>query len=182
MSIEKKTIRSDIPGSHVFLNGNVGYVGSPTNEASRLVVGREIALQGQIRACDYLVIEGTVQSETFASRRMDILESGLFCGTAELQDCVIAGRFEGKLMVSGRLTVKSTGYICGEVDYGTLEVETGARIDGRMVSIETPKAVTASVLFNSNNNVEPLYAGEDAAEEEEMKGQSTTYRRAAGGN
>lgn len=178
MGVEKKTIRSDIPGSHVFLNANVGYVGSPTTEASRLVVGRDITLQGQINACDYLIIEGIVQAEAFNSRRMDILESGLFCGAANLQDCVIAGRFEGKLTVSGRLTVKSTGQIYGEVDYGTLEVETGARIDGRMVSIEVPAAVAAPVLLNSN--VKTLYASEDADEQKEITGQSTTYRRAAG--
>ena len=155
--IEKKTIRSDIPGSHVFLNGNIGYVGSTADEARRLVVARDISLSGRIGACAYLVIEGVVQAESFTTRRMDILESGLFCGTAEMQECVIAGRFEGKLSVLGRLTVKPTGQIYGEVEYGILEVEAGAKIEGQMLCV-APAVVEAPVAVPVQDNVEKLFA------------------------
>ncbi len=95
MSIEKKTIRSDIPGHHTMLNAS--YSASPQEEGRRLVVGRDITLNGDIASCDHLVVEGTVHAQSFWARRMDILESGFFAGTAEVQDGVIAGRFEGKL-------------------------------------------------------------------------------------
>lgn len=176
MTVEKKTIRSDIPGSHVFLNGNVGYVGSTTSEASRLVIGRDISLQGQIASCDYLVIEGVVQADTFSARRMDILESGLFRGVADVQDCVIAGRLEGKLSVHGRLTVKSTGQIYGTVEYGTLEVETGAKIDGQMTSVLPPVAVSSPA--DTNNNVEELFIPEEG--QKAASGPAKSYRRVAG--
>ncbi len=177
MSIEKKMVRSDIPGSHVFLNANVGYVGSTNSEARRLVIGKDISLQGQVSSCDYIVIEGVVQAEAFSSRRMEILELGFFCGRAEVHDCVIAGRFEGKLLVSGRLTVKSTGQIYGEIEYGTLEVETGAKIDARLLPVALPVIEESPALLSGN--VEQLIVTEKA-NRSEVAEHATIYRRAAG--
>jgi len=185
MTIEKKTIRSDIPGSHVFLNGNIGYVGSTADDARRLVIARDISLNGQIGACSYLVIEGVVQAETFTARRMDILESGLFCGNAEIQECVIAGRFEGNLSVAGRLTVKPTGQIYGEIKYGMLEVEAGAKIEGQLVCVPMPVAEAAPAPAAAavepvsappaQDNVEKLFA--DEQEEDTTSERITAYRR-----
>ena len=184
MSIEKKTIRSDIPGSHVFLNGNVGYVGSTTDDMRRLVVPRDITLNGNIASCNYLVIEGVVQAEGFSARRMDILDSGLFSGSAEVQDCVIAGRFEGKLTVLGRLTVKPTGHICGTVDYRLLEVEAGARIEGQLTSMPMPEAVAPAPMpvltvlppAQTQSNVAPLFSSEE--DDKAITGRASAYRRA----
>ena len=183
MTIEKKTIRSDIPGSHVFLNGNIGYVGSTVDDMRRLVVARDITLSGDISSCSYLVIEGVVQADTFSARRMDILEAGLFCGTAKVHDCVIAGRFEGKLSVLGRLTVKPTGQICGEIEYGVLEAEAGAKIEGQLTPIAAPEAKEAAlvpvlaVLPPVQNNVEPLFSSEE--DDSGVTGRATAYRRTA---
>lgn len=174
MTIEKKTIRSDIPGSHVFLNGNIGYVGSTADDARRLVVARDISLSGQISACAYLVIEGVVQADSFTTRRMDILESGLFHGTAEMQECVIAGRFEGKLSVLGRLTVKPTGQIYGEIEYGILEVEAGAKIEGKMTCVAPLAVEPPAPLEIVADNVEKLFDDTPVVTE-----RTTAYRRAA---
>lgn len=182
MSVEKKTIRSDIPGSHVFLNGNVGYVGSAMDGGMRrLVVTRDITLNGEISSCNYLVVEGVVQAGSFSARRMDILDGGLFSGTAEVQDCVIAGRFEGKLSVHGRLTVKPTGRVCGEIEYGMLEVEGGGKIEGQMTSVavaEVEGTVSMPALTVLPPNVEPLFSAE-ADDDSGITGRSTAYRRAA---
>ncbi len=189
MTTEKKTIRSDIPGSHLFLNGNTSHVGSAADDLRRLVVARDITLTGNISSCNTLVIEGVVEAEKFSGNRMDILGCGLFSGTAEVRDCVIAGRFEGKLTVRGRLTVKSTGRIAGNVEYGALEVETGAKIEGKMIPVAQPEAHEAAsaltVLPSSQSkpegdvqerkhNIEPLFS-----DEEDAAGRPAIYRRAA---
>ncbi len=171
MSVEKKTIRSDIPGSHVFLNANIGYVGSPADEARRLVVSRDIFLQGQIGACDYLVVEGTVQADAFTARRLDILESGVFSGIATVHDCVIAGRFEGTITVHGRLTVKSTGQIRGEIAYGAMEAETGAKIEGQMAFL-LPLVEDGAV---NNNTIEKLGTAASMDEKKTFTKRMTGY-------
>lgn len=172
MNIDKKTIRTDIPGHQNMLVGT-----AQADEARRLVVARDIALQGAISACDYLVIEGVVQAETFTARRMDIHETGLFAGAAQLNDAVIAGRFEGVLTVSGRLTVKSTGRVFGEIRYGVLEVEAGARLEGQFLNLEPAVQQEIEEHVVQSENVQPLYA-ETAADMQEER--PRVFRRAVG--
>lgn len=192
MSIEKKTLRSDIPGHNTLMNGNIAYAGSTQEEGRRLVVGRDITLNGAIAACDHLIVEGTVHAQSFSARRMDILEVGFFAGNAEVHDAIIAGRFEGKLSVPGRLTVKSTGCVYGEIEYGTLEVESGARIEGHMTVMTAAAAdvpqpvVLEGITTNDNREADDASkdtggdeGGEDGAEETE-KGRPRVFRRAIG--
>ncbi len=172
MNIEKKTIRSDIPGHQNMMVGN-----AQADEARRMVVARDIALQGSISACDYLVVEGVVQAQSFVARRMDIQETGLFAGAADLQDAVIAGRFEGSLSVAGRLTVKSTGRVFGEIHYGVLEVEAGARLEGQFLNLEPMVEQESEDTAANAGNVEAMYAEEQHAVEEERP---RVFRRAVG--
>lgn len=187
MSVEKKTIRSDIPGHHTFLNGSVGYVGSSSEEARRMIVGRDIGLSGEISACEHLVVEGTVQAAMFTARRLDVLEPGLFAGAAEVQDAVIAGRFEGRLVVSGRLTVKSTGRLYGDIQYGVLEVEGGGRMEGQIAAVAAPEArvietpqepeVSGNTEPEVPNNVERLFDAKAGEREEGDGGEEAAPRR-----
>ena len=195
--VEKKTIRSDIPGHHNYLSG--GYYGH--DDMRRMVVGRGINVQGNVADCDHLVVEGNVEAEGFKARRMDIAEPGLFNGSAIIEDAIIAGRFEGNLTVTGRLVVRATGRIKGEVTYGSLEVEAGASIEGKIapakkaeapkkpenLKVEKPSVVTLAPVAS---NVENLFEEDDANDSAEddaqdpisAKERGGVYRRAAGFN
>lgn len=196
MNVEKKMIRSDIPGHSGMLTGTLPYnTATPATaavEERSLMVGRGIVLSGQITDCQHLAVEGTVSAETLLTQRLDILETGSFTGTAEVQDAIIAGRFDGKLVATGRLTVKSTAHITGEIEYGALEIEAGSRIEARIAArpaapvadkaapadktaAKTAPAAEAganSKLFGPSND-----EAEAAAATEERPG---TFRRAVG--
>lgn len=186
MTIEKKTIRSDIPGHQTYLNGSIAYAGTPAEEQHRMIVGRDITINGSIASCDHLIVEGFVEAAHFAARRLDILEPGLFVGAAEVQDAVVAGRFEGSLVVTGRLTIKSTGRVYGEIRYGALEIESGATVEGQIMQMapvvveavqqEVPVKLQAPVI---QDNVESLFASDAAEVEKEEKG-ARVFRRAVG--
>ena len=68
-------------------------------ETVKLIVGREISLSGEITACDRLVVEGSVEANLANCRDIDIAETGLFKGSASIDDVEIRGRFEGTLNV-----------------------------------------------------------------------------------
>jgi cytoskeletal protein CcmA (bactofilin family) len=99
-------------------------------ETRKLIVGREIALSGEITSCDRLVVEGSVEANLANCRDIDIAESGLFKGSASIDDAEIRGRFEGVLTVRGRLLIRSTGKVVGTVRYGRIEIECGGQISG----------------------------------------------------
>ncbi len=112
-----------------------GAVQAAPAEQSRLTISRGITISGEIEACDYLVVEGTVEASLKGARVLDVAEGGTFYGTVEIEEAAIAGRFEGDITVNGRLTIRSTGMITGSISYKELEVESGAVIDGKLTPV-----------------------------------------------
>lgn len=100
-----------------------------------LTIGAGITMSGEIESCDNLIVEGTVEAALKGARNLDIAESGTFYGTVEIEQAEIAGRFEGELTVTGQLTLRAGGVITGSIAYGSLEIEAGAIIDGRLTPV-----------------------------------------------
>lgn len=110
----------------------------------KLVIGEGISLSGEIEACDHLVVEGTVEASLKGASVLDVSQSGMFFGSVEINEATIAGRFEGNLVVNGRLTVRSTGTISGTLSYKELAVEAGATIEGSMAPMSADGRSTSS--------------------------------------
>jgi len=115
------------------------------SEEKRLTVGKGIVLNGQITACDRLVVEGKVEATLSSSRAVEIAESGTFKGSAEIDEAVVSGRFEGTLTIRGRLSIKSTGRVEGEIRYGQLEIEAGGQLVGDIGVVEDKGANVATL-------------------------------------
>ena len=109
-------------------------------DARKMFIGREIVISGDIASCDQLLLEGTAEAKLRESRHLEVTDTGLFKGTAEVDDADIAGRFEGELIVHGRLRVRATGSIEGRIQYGELEVESGGRMIGDIQVSAVPRA------------------------------------------
>lgn len=123
------------PGSPIGRPATPPTMASPPKSSASdrtLTVGSGISLNGEINACDRLVVEGKVEAALSDCKSIEIAESGLFKGSAEIQDADISGRFEGKLTVRGRLMIRSKGKVSGEVRYGQLEIELGGQIVGHI--------------------------------------------------
>jgi cytoskeletal protein CcmA (bactofilin family) len=99
-------------------------------EVRKLTVGREITLSGEITSCDKLIIEGSVEANLNNCRDVEIAESGLFKGSAAIEEAEIQGRFEGNLVVRKRLLIKASGRVSGTIRYGQIEIECGGQISG----------------------------------------------------
>jgi len=104
-------------------------------DSKRLHVGREIVLTGEIKACERLVVEGRVEAALSDIRIIEIAETGVLKGTAQIESADIAGRFEGDLVVQNRLQIRATGRVSGNVRYGSIEIERGGTIAGQIESL-----------------------------------------------
>jgi cytoskeletal protein CcmA (bactofilin family) len=111
---------------------NAPLAGQRSREADsrKLIVGREITLSGEIKSCDQLIVEGSVEANLQNSREMDIAESGLFKGSASIEEAEVRGRFEGNLTVRKRLLIRASGRVSGTIRYGQIEIECGGQISG----------------------------------------------------
>ncbi len=87
----------------------------PKREAQlrKLIVGREISLAGEITSCDRLVVEGSVEANLANCRDIEISDTGVYKGSASIEEAEIRGRFDGVLNVRRRLLIRSTGRVAG---------------------------------------------------------------------
>lgn len=99
-------------------------------DGKKLIVGRDIELNGKISSCEKLVVEGKVEANISECREIEISETGTFIGEAEIEVAEISGTFEGTINARDLLIVRSTGRITGNIRFGRLEVERGGQIEG----------------------------------------------------
>ena len=118
-------------------NRPLGPIGSES-DANRLVVGRDIQLNGEITACDKLVVEGSVEVNLSNARVIEVAPTGHFKGTAEVDEADISGRFDGDLVAREKLIVRAGGLIKGKVCYGRIVIESGGEVSGDMKTLEGP--------------------------------------------
>ena len=111
-------------------------------EHRKLIVGREIALSGEITSCDRLVVEGSVEANLANCRDIDIAESGLFKGSASIEEAEIRGRFEGTLTVRKRLLIRATGKVTGTIRYGQIEIECGGQVSGDVQVMQSSESAS----------------------------------------
>ncbi len=80
----------------------------------------DIVSQGPFR------IDGTVDGNIKTSGKVVVGKSGIIKGTLQGENADFEGRFSGKLLLTGTLSLKSTAHIEGEVIVTKLAVEPGA--------------------------------------------------------
>ena len=77
--------------------------------------------------------------------RVEIAESGLFKGSASIDDAEVRGRFEGNLVVRKRLLIRASGRVSGTIRYGQIEIECGGQISGDIQAQPATSDVIADV-------------------------------------
>jgi cytoskeletal protein CcmA (bactofilin family) len=95
-----------------------------------MIVGRETAFTGEIRSCNRLVVEGTVEGKLDNCQHILIEESGVFRGEASTENSDVRGSFDGVLVARKRLLVRATGRVSGTITYAEIEIEPGGRVFG----------------------------------------------------
>ena len=145
--------------------------GGGDGEMKKLIVGRDIRLAGEITACDKLVVEGQVEADLADAQVLEIAESGLFKGRAEVDIAEVSGTFDGELTVRERLILRSTGQVKGTLRYAELEIERGGRVNGSIEEIAQQKlgngAATSKMSAADKDQDTPMFG----ADKKDGKGQ-----------
>ena len=124
----------------------------------RLIVGREISLAGEINACDHLVVEGRIEAKLKECRIIEVADSGVFKGSAEIEEADIAGQFDGDLSVRGKLRVRGSGTISGNIRYGRIEVEAGGRLIGTVQPLSEGPTATEPTRSETEQRTSAAFA------------------------
>lgn len=90
------------------------------------VVAQGTKLTGDFVSEGGLRIDGTIEGMVKTPGKIVVGKTGFVKGNIDGADAYIEGKFSGKLLLSGTLSLKETAHIEGEVVVGKLAVEPGA--------------------------------------------------------
>lgn len=127
-------------------------------DGKKLVIARDVCLNGEITACDTLIVEGRAEVSLPGAHLIEVAASGFFKGEAIVQEADISGRFEGELVAHDRLLVRSGGRISGTIRYGRIVIESGGEISGDMQTLDVNEPVEPSEEMEERAAEDPLTA------------------------
>lgn len=110
------------------------------------IVG-DLASQGPFR------IDGTIEGNIKTSGKVVVGKTGFIKGTLQGENADFEGKFSGKLILSGTLSLKSTAQIEGEVHTSKLAVEPGAAFNATCSMKGTVKALSNEPLKKQQQQI-----------------------------
>lgn len=90
------------------------------------IIAEGTAITGDIVSEGPFRVDGKIEGNLKTNGKIVVGKSGFIKGTLEGDTADFEGKFSGKLILSGTLSLKSTAYIEGEVIVSKLAVDPGA--------------------------------------------------------
>lgn len=113
-----------------------------TGKTNRIVEGTKI--KGDIFSQADFRLDGELLGNFHSTAKIVIGQAGKIIGEVSCKNADIEGRFEGKIIVSETLSVKSKAIINGEVTVGRLSIEPGAEFSATCSMKQNVKSLNAT--------------------------------------
>ena len=112
-------------------NKQVKFLKNPIKPIDTTIISASAKFEGSIETEGTLIVEGSVRGK-IKCHSLEIISEGNVEAEIDSEDVSVAGKFEGKMLCSGRLTVLGTGKVAGDISYGTLSIQSGGLLDGTL--------------------------------------------------
>jgi len=101
-----------------------------------IVVGENSSLEGSFETQGSMFVDGTMSRADLRTCLLSIGVAGSVEGSAHADRAEIAGRFEGQLVVTGEVILRSSSHVTGEIQCGKLISHRGATIKAEVTVVE----------------------------------------------
>jgi cytoskeletal protein CcmA (bactofilin family) len=99
-------------------------------DGKKLTIGKHIKVSGEISGCEKLCVEGEIDATMTGLAVLEVAACGKVAGKAEVDSALIAGSFDGTLIVHGHLEIPTGASVRGTISYQSVSVANGARLSG----------------------------------------------------
>ncbi|MFW6075195.1 MAG: bactofilin family protein [Chloroflexota bacterium] len=106
--------------------------------SERSYIDPATTISGEIRTERDLRIEGRAEGQITCEGVLTIAEGATVDAEIVAASIIVAGEMSGKVRCRGRLEIRSTGMVRGDVKTGALVIVEGARYEGQ-IAMETPE-------------------------------------------
>ena len=109
-----------------------------TDESFETIIGQSTEIHGQIVATQSLRIDGSVTGDIRVAQTgncsLAIGLTGIVQGDIHAQRLIVGGRIIGNVFVTEAIELHESADIHGDITYGQISIEPGAKINGRMIT------------------------------------------------
>ena len=124
------------------------------NDAKAVNIGTGVRVDGRIEGAETSDISGTLTG-TLKSSNININNKGVFSGDMSGKEITISGSVDGEINSDDYLIVNNSANIKGVIEYASLQVSYGARIQGTLRhrgSVQSYTPVTDDEVKEDMNN------------------------------
>jgi cytoskeletal protein CcmA (bactofilin family) len=102
------------------------------------VIGRSVTIRGELSGKEDLYMDGTVEGTiTLSGSRLTVGPNARLMADVNAQDVVVYGFVEGNIRASGRIELRESAVVKGDIAAERLSIEENASIKGRVELSET---------------------------------------------
>jgi cytoskeletal protein CcmA (bactofilin family) len=136
-----------------------------SGEGVNSYIGKEVVLHGEITGTEDLFLDGQFEgSINLQDSKLTIGPNARLRANVNSRDVVVMGKVAGNITASGRVEMRHTSSLAGEIVAVHLMVEDGATIMGK-VEVVQPARPVAVIPRPSENSLHAVYS--DTAEKKE---------------
>ena len=97
------------------------------------VIGKSVMIRGEISGSEDLFLDGEVEGTiTLTESRLTVGPNARVHADINVQDVIVFGRLEGKINATGRLELRQSSSVVGDIVAGRLSIEESASLRGRV--------------------------------------------------
>src|SRR5260370_36263129 len=128
------------------------------------VIGKSVIIRGELSGSEDLYIDGDVEGTvTLPESRLPIGPNARVRADISVRDVIIFGHLTGNVQATGRVDLRQSAIVNGDILAGRLSIEESAVLTGRVelkVTTEAPKsaAVHAAVVPAPAETSAPLFS------------------------
>ena len=109
------------------------------------LIGKSVSIKGELSGSEDLFMDGNLEGTVILSEsRLTIGPNGRVKADLQVRDLIVFGLLNGNVVASGRIELRQTAIVNGDIVASRLSVEESATIKGRVeLTGEPPKTADA---------------------------------------
>lgn len=111
------------------------------------VIGKSVIIRGELSGSEDLFLDGEIEGTiTLTASRLTVGPNGRVHADINVQDVIVFGQIEGNVKASGRLELRQSSSVIGDIQAGRLSIEESASLRGRVELTENRSAGRSETL------------------------------------
>ena len=99
-----------------------------------LIVREDLIIKGEIRNARQIEVYGYVEGDV-SGQSLLVHQGGQCYGTIKTEQAEVSGTLQGDVVVKHLISIRSSGSVTGNVQYGQLAMETGANLSAEVRNV-----------------------------------------------